>query len=265
MAFAELPGEWDGAAYASIAELQHAIGEDFADGLRLTGTESVLDIGSGDGRTTARVAARLTTGRILGIDPSRSMVRQARLGAPVTVNYTVADLSSFHGRWAEHRLARFDLVISLNALHWIVDLAQALRQVRDLTRPGGMAVLQLVGAGAGASIEDVLTELIQESTWATAGATFTRPYQHGSAATYRDLSRSAGFATAEVDQRRHRWDFGSREGLAAWLTLGAGAWLDLVPVGERAAFIDVCVERYERQMAGEEGVVHFEQLRVTAT
>jgi trans-aconitate 2-methyltransferase len=52
----------------------------------------------------------------------------------------------------------FDLVVSLNALHWIREQDQALRSICSAMKSDGVAQLRLVPAGKRQSLENVIEE-----------------------------------------------------------------------------------------------------------
>src|SRR5450755_3002469 len=66
--------EWDAAGYAQRSGLQEAMAEEVLALLDLEGSERVLDIGCGDGRITAEIAARLPRGTVVGVDSSHAMI-----------------------------------------------------------------------------------------------------------------------------------------------------------------------------------------------
>lgn len=57
--------KWNAADYAKNSSAQYAWAESLIDCLALDGTETILDIGCGDGRITAGLAARVN-GRVVG-------------------------------------------------------------------------------------------------------------------------------------------------------------------------------------------------------
>ena len=89
----------------------------------LRGDERVLDLGCGDGTISAAIAARLPHGSVLGVDASHDMVafagarRFRRLLANLAFRVADAAHLSFAGE--------FDLVVSFNCLHWVLDQAAA--------------------------------------------------------------------------------------------------------------------------------------------
>src|SRR5207253_9490301 len=87
--------EWNAAEYARISGLQAAMAKEVLALLDLEGSERVLDIGCGDGRITAEIAAGVPRGSVLGVDPSHAMIAFAssHFALPIRPNlrFEVAD------------------------------------------------------------------------------------------------------------------------------------------------------------------------------
>ena len=66
--------EWDAATYREVSALQEWLADKSLAGLTLAGDERVLDVGCGDGRVSAAIAARVPRGAVLAVDASRQMV-----------------------------------------------------------------------------------------------------------------------------------------------------------------------------------------------
>jgi trans-aconitate 2-methyltransferase len=66
--------EWHASDYYRQSGLQQAMAEEQLDRLTLGGAERILDVGCGDGKITAEIAARVPRGSVLGVDPSRDMI-----------------------------------------------------------------------------------------------------------------------------------------------------------------------------------------------
>ena len=97
----------------------------------------VLDLGCGYG-WHCRYAAHRGARSVMGIDPSaRMLARAAELGGE-GVEYRLCAVEEFI--WPE---ARFDLVISNLALHYVEDLDAVFRGVYRALRPGGAVALNI--------------------------------------------------------------------------------------------------------------------------
>ncbi len=62
--------EWDATDYARISGLQQVMAEEALALLDLDGVERILDIGCGNGKITAEIAARVPQGVVIGVDSS---------------------------------------------------------------------------------------------------------------------------------------------------------------------------------------------------
>ena len=92
-----------------------------------------LDAGCGSGRHTQALARRFD--EVIGVDISAPLIDIATRRSGPNVHYVVSDLMAFADPDG------FDLVFSSTALHHLPDLDAALLHLRDLVRPGGMAIL----------------------------------------------------------------------------------------------------------------------------
>ena len=111
--------EWNAPGYARIGGLQEAMAAEVLGNLELTGNERVLDLGCGNGKVTAEIAARVPDGLVLGVDASSEMIAFATTRLPPdahpNLHFETCDIRRISLR------EKFDLVVSFNALHWLRD------------------------------------------------------------------------------------------------------------------------------------------------
>jgi SAM-dependent methyltransferase len=93
---------------------------------------SLLDVGCGPGTLTADLAARVAPGRVVGVDVSADVIAEAKGAAP-GVELVVGDF-----RDPALALGSFDVVHAHQVLHHVHDPVGALRQMAELTKPGGL-------------------------------------------------------------------------------------------------------------------------------
>ncbi|SDZ95953.1 class I SAM-dependent methyltransferase [Microbulbifer marinus] len=108
---------------------------------RLSDGERVLDIGCGSGTVVREIAACLSAGEVLGIDPTPRMIELARkksrgLEFPVPVRFveTAAERLPCPARSC-------DLVLAINSLHHWQDVAAGLAEVQRVLKPSGRFVV----------------------------------------------------------------------------------------------------------------------------
>ena len=255
--------EWDAAGYARRSGLQEAMANEVLVLLDLKGAERVLDIGCGDGKITAEIAARLPRGSVLGVDSSHEMIDFAlsRFGPAVRPNlrFQVADAHSLPFR------DEFDLVVSFNALHWLPDQDAALQSIRAAMKSGGSAQLRLVPAGKRKSLEDVLEETRLSSRWAPYFQGFQDPYLHLTPEQYAAAAKRNGLEVRRIHTEAKVWDFNSRAAFFAFGSVTFVEWTRLLPEQEKPAFITDVLDRYQPVAAnkpGEENTFKFYQMDI---
>jgi trans-aconitate 2-methyltransferase len=251
---------WSGADYARHSSLQAAMADEVLSQLPLRGDEQLLDVGCGDGKLSARIAALLPRGAVLGVDASADMVAFARqqFGADAWPNlrFEVMDAGQLHFD------ARFDRVVSFNALHWVPQQAEALRGIRVALKPQGRAHLRLVTRAALTSLEEVAEAVRQEPSWASHFTGFSDPYLRLDAQQYAELARSLGLQTISSRSEMKRWDFGSDEAFFGFCNAGFGAWTQALPEERRRDFVQAVMQRYQALIDtafGERHCFHFMQ------
>jgi trans-aconitate 2-methyltransferase len=242
--------EWDASDYARISALQKVMADEALGLLNLDGSEHVLDVGCGDGKITAEVAARVPRGLVVGVDPSIEMIDYARihrLTEHSNLRFEVADARRMPFR------QEFDLVVSFNALHWIPQPEQkhALESIRSAIKAGAFAQLRLVPKGERKSLEDVLEETRLSSRWASYYEGFRDPYLHLTAEEYAALAESIGLLVRSVDVGDKSWDFGSRSGFYAFGSVTFVEWTRMLPESAKPDFINDVLDRY-RLVAGDD-------------
>jgi trans-aconitate 2-methyltransferase len=258
--------EWDAPKYARLSGLQQAMAQEVLALLHLKGTERVLDVGCGNGKVTAAIAARVPQGSVVGVDSSADMIAFAssNFGPAVRPNlrFEVADARRLPFR------EEFDLVVSFNALHWIPEQEQPLRSIRAAIKADGMAQLRLVPAGKRKSLENVIEETRLSPRWAGYFQEFHDPYLHLTPEQYMELAERCDFRIRSVHTEDKSWDFKSRAAFQAFGSVTFIEWTKFIPQAERPAFVVDVLDRYQNvacDRAGEENTFKFYQMDVTLT
>jgi len=256
--------EWNASEYERISALQAAMAEEALSLLDLRGTESVLDIGCGQGRITREIAARVPEGRVVGVDASEKMIALAREhGAAFpqpNLEFGVED--------ARHLSFRneFDLVVSFNALHWIPEQSLALDSIRTAVKPAGLVQLRLVAKGERKSLEHVIEEIRLSPGWAGYFEGFRNPYLHLTPEEYGALAEQHGFRVFRNHTADKCWDFHFRGAFVAFGSVTFVEWTQHLPESARLDFIlDVldCYRKIACTQPGEENYFRFYQMDIT--
>ncbi len=254
---AEASSTWDGLEYERVSALQRGIGTAFLDSLDLERPRSILDVGCGDGFLTDQIAVR-SRAHVLGVDAAPAMIARAAQRSSGHLRFAQADATTMEFS------QRFDLVVSLNALHWVVDLDAAFTRLFTAQAPNSVLVCQLVGAGEVDSIEDVSTHVAEGTAWRRYFAEgFQRPYVHPTATELRRVVEANGYRGVKTVTWNEVFTFASEEHFRRWYAAGSRVWTDRLPEERREPFVREVVDRYART-SGATREFHFEQTRVTA-
>ena len=251
--------EWEAADYARISALQKVMAEEVLGLLELKGSERVLDVGCGEGKITAEIAARLPQGAVIGIDPSEKMIGYAQknwdTNRESNMRFEVGDARRlpFHDE--------FDLVVSFNALHWILEQEEALASIRTAMKARGTAQLRFVPHGPRKSLEHVIRETRELPRWAPHFVGFHRPYVHLTPEEYEKLAKKVGLKVESVHVADKAWDFHSRKGFFAFAEVTFVEWTHLLTDADKAAFTNDVLDRYA-PIASEPNTFKFYQMDV---
>ena len=254
--------EWNASEYARISTLQAVMAEEVLSLLDFKGTEQILDVGCGNGKTTAEIASRVPQGGVVGVDASADMIAFAAAHSDLHPNlkFAVADARNLPYQ------RQFDRVVSFNALHWVPEQDQALRSIHSALKPDGLAQLRLVPKGDRKSLEDVLEETRLSPRWSEYFRRFRDPYLHLTADQYGNLAERNGFEVRRNRVEPKAWDFQTR---SAFLTFGSVTfveWTQHLPEPQRVAFATDVLDRYQQVAAdapGEENFFRFYQMDIT--
>jgi trans-aconitate 2-methyltransferase len=255
--------EWDAAEYVRQSGLQQAMADEVLSLLDLEGSERTLDIGCGDGRITAQIAARVPQGSVVGVDRSHDMIAFASKHFASTpqsnLRFEVADALDLPFR------EEFDLVVSFNALHWLPRQEEALRSIRSTMKPEGLAQLRLVPKGERKSLEDVLEETRRSPRWAQYFQGFHDPYLHLTPEEYGRTAERNGLRVRSIHTEAKAWDFKSREAFFAFGIVTFVEWSRFVPESQKPAFVNDVLDRYQHvatDKPGEENTFKFYQMDI---
>lgn len=211
---------WDGTAYAANTAHHRAFDDHVLEPLDIRPDWRVLDVGCGTGDFTARLAALVPEGSVLGVDASASQVEVARLHQAGRRNLSFMT-------WDARRLAElagsprapaagFDLAVSVATLHWIAaaDHPAVFAGLRAVLRTGGTLRAEFGGTGQIAQTQGILDDVSASLGGPQSPWTFPAPDEVAA------QLRSSGFDLSDgwtrlVEQRR---SLPTEAAFAGWLT-----------------------------------------------
>jgi trans-aconitate methyltransferase len=252
---------WNAHEYAKNSANQFEWAKELIPKLGLDGTESVLDIGCGDGKITQLISTYLPHGQILGIDSSEEMIASARQNFPHCHNANLSFLR-MDARELTFR-EEFDVAFSNAALHWIIDHQAVLDGVHDALDKNGRLLFQMAGKGNAKDVLAVLEELISEEDCKPYFKNFTFPYGFYGPEEYKPWLKEAGFRADRVELIPKDMVFQGKEGLAGWIRTTWLPFTERVPADLRDTFVNEIAERYLAAYPAEaSGIIHAKMIRL---
>jgi trans-aconitate methyltransferase len=255
--------EWDAADYERISGLQLAMAEEVLARLDLNGARHILDVGCGNGKITAEIAARVSHATVLGVDPSHEMIEFA------SRHYDQAIHPNLRFEIADARILpyreEFDLVLSFNALHWIPQQDEALQSIYAAMKSEARAQLRMVCKGPRKSLEHVIEETCFSARWVQYFEQFHKPYLHLTPEAYSELARRNGLQVVHVEREDKSWDFKTRSAFEAFGSVTFVEWTRLLPAQEKPNFVADVLERYRlvaSETSSEENTFKFYQMNI---
>lgn len=187
--------DWDASDYAEQSSAQLIWAEELLAKINLSGSEQVLDLGCGDGKITAAIAAGLSNGKVTGIDSSQQMVSltQKRFAVYENLIFENDDATTFSYK------DKYDVVFSNAVLHWVQDHEAVLKNCQQSLLVGGKVLLQMGGKGNATEFIDVVSKVINKSNWKHYFNQFSFPFYFYAVEDYEVWLRESGFRQVELN------------------------------------------------------------------
>lgn len=232
--------KWNPAEYARQSSHQQAWARELIAKLKLTGRESVLDIGCGDGKVTAELAAHVPAGKVVGIDSSPEMIAFAaeKFAAEKNLRFEVADASNLPFK------NQFDVVFSNAALHWIDDHRPVLAGIRRSLRTGGRILLQMGGKGNASQLISIILPLMRREDWLPYFRDFAFTYGFHGPGEYRLWLSEANLRPVRMQLIPKLMLHDSPAAFAGWLRTTWMPYIHPVPEPLRERWISEITDRY---------------------
>lgn len=233
---------WDPSDYERNSSAQERAAEAVFARLALRGDEHILDIGCGDGKVTAKMAALVPMGKVTGIDSSSEMIDFARLRFLASkypnLSFELGDAQNLE------YACEFDLVVSFACLHWVKDHLAVLRGIKRGLKPGGKMIIQCGGRGAGDDIFSLSKAIIKSDKWSGYFRGYCNPHGIYGPEEYHTWLNQVGLDELNVNLSVKDMVMPGRMGLEGFIRT---TWLSLterLPGGLRQQFIAEIADRY---------------------
>ncbi|HMK46511.1 MAG TPA: methyltransferase domain-containing protein [Methanocella sp.] len=185
--------EFDGEKYRAASPHQREWGDRLIDSLCLKGNERILDLGCGDGTTTAKLADLVPEGHVLGIDASEGMIAAAKPLERTNLEFRRLDIGDldFDGQ--------FDVVFSNATLHWVKNHRRMLAAVYKSLQPRGRIRFNFAGEGNAENMIAAINRVIALPEYVGLFRGFEWPWYMPGIKVYRALVEETGFRDVRVE------------------------------------------------------------------
>jgi trans-aconitate 2-methyltransferase len=234
--------KWNASDYDKHSSVQLEWARELIQKLNLQGSESVLDIGCGDGKVTAEIAQCLSDGCIIGVENSEEMIGLASRKFP-EIKFPNLQFKKMDAGEITFKNP-FDVVFSNAALHWIRDHQPVLNGVAGCLKKLGRLLFQMGGRGNAEGIIAVINRLIETDPWKPYFKHFTFPYGFYDPDIYRDWLAQAGLKEKRIELVPKNMLQKGKEGLAGWIRTTWLPYTEQVPEHLRDILIEDVVNRY---------------------
>jgi trans-aconitate methyltransferase len=223
--------EFDGKKYEKASAHQREWGAKLVADLDLQGSESVLDLGCGDGALTEQIAQLVPQGEVVGIDASQGMIDAARRRERGGLSFRRIDINELDF------VERFDVVFSNATLHWVKDHCRLLHNVRRALRAGGRLRFNFAGDGNCSNLLVAIREAMAQKEFRQVFAAFEWPWYFPALDDYKALAEASELREVRVWGENADRFFPDEEAMIRWIDQPSLVpFLACIPVPDKPAF-----------------------------
>jgi trans-aconitate methyltransferase len=228
---------WNSQAYATNARFVADLGLPVVEWLNPQPGERILDLGCGDGALTIKL--KQLGCEVVGVDASENLIQAAQaLGL---------DAHVMDGHKLEFDRP-FDAVFSNAALHWMQQPEQVIAGVARSLKPGGRFVGEFGGAGNVATIHQALMAGMRALGY---DPEILNPWYFPTPEAYQTQLEAAGFEVQQIALIPRPTPLPT--GVRGWLETFANPFTQVLPEGDRSAFLDTVINTVEPQLCDAAG------------
>jgi trans-aconitate methyltransferase len=233
---------WNPQDYAKHSSTQELWARELLAQIALRGDDVVLDIGCGDGRTTAGIAKIVPNGRVVGVDLSADMVSHAATQhcQPAVNNLRFAQADAAALPFKEE----FSVVFSNATLHWVPDQRAAVHGIARALRPDGRFIAQMGGHGNVSEVIMAFEHVAGSARWRDVVKQGEFPYRFHVPAAYESWLSESGMEIQECRLIPKDMVHEDPDTFLGWLRTAWHPYTAGVPLEVRDAFLQDTARHY---------------------
>jgi trans-aconitate 2-methyltransferase len=254
LCFGAIEDHWKAEEYYQNSSSQKNAAADLMKFVPIAGNERILDVGCGDGKITAVIAAKIPNGSIVGVDISPAMIAFAKETFP-NLKFSLKDAQALDFD------QEFDIIFSFTTQQWVQSHDAFLKGAyRSLKSNGILAVTMPMGLPS--TIEQAVAELLFKPEWSGYFEGFSNGWNFIDDVNYGKLLAANQFTLERLTVVPQRDIFPSREAFEKFI----GQWfpyLHPLPEQMKPVFLKLIVDRFlELESTFPNGEVHFKIRRL---
>lgn len=229
--------EFDGEKYKKASRHQKEWGNKLISSLQLSGNESILDLGCGDGILTEQLSLLVPDGYVLGIDASVGMIEKAKQNVHDNLEFRHMDINEMDFD------SEFDVIFSNAALHWVKDHNKLLKNTYTALKHGGIVAWNFAGDGNCKTFYEVMRKKIKYDRYKEYFAAFEWPWFMPSKSEYKALTENMGFSEVTISEENADRYFDNADEMIRWIDQPSLVpFMQCVPDEVKKEFRDEVVE-----------------------
>lgn len=237
--FGENQDYWKAEEYYQNSSSQKNAAADLMQYVTIKENARILDVGCGDGKITAEIAAKVPKGTILGIDLSPAMIKFAQEAFSPRIpnlHFLRKDAQNLD---FDHE---FDIIFSFTALQWIQNHDDFLKGASNSLKPQGILAVTMP-MGLPEPLKQAVTELISSPEWSSYFSEFSTGWNFVDDVQYGKMLESNGFIPTRLAVVPQKDIFPSREVFEKFISQWF-PYLRPLPQQLKAVFMKQVIDRF---------------------
>jgi len=247
--------EFDGEKYRKASALQKEWGTKIISKLNLTGSETILDLGCGDGILTEKLAQLVPKGKVIGIDASQGMIEIAKELKRNNLIFKVMNINKINFK------NEFDLIFSNSTLHWIKDHEKLITNCFEALKPNGMIRFNFAGKRNISHFSKVIREVMGYLKYKKYFTNYEWPWYMPNINEYKNLINRFNFRGVKVWEENADRYYQEFDEIMKWIDQPVIVpFLKCVDEKDKKEFRDTVVKKIIEETSQKDGT-YFETFR----
>lgn len=250
---------WSGEEYYNNSTSQKDAADILLKYVTIMNGDRVLDVGCGDGKITAGIAANIPAGTVKGIDISPSMIKFAQTtyenGEHPNLSFELGDAQNIGG------YGSVDVIVAFTSLQWLENHEAFLDGAGHILQPHGILAVTMP-MGLPSALKQAVDEIASQPQWSPYFEGFSTGWNFVSDISYGQMLSDRHFDVIRLSVEPQKDVFPSRQAFQGFISQWF-PYLRPLPQDLKQTFMTLVIDRFlelETPFPNEE--VHFKVRRL---